>query len=772
MAALVLLVFHRAIFTDEVFFRRDILTFWLPRVETVVRVVGQGAWPLWDPFEAFGAPLLADPGAQILYPFTWLNLALPPGASYTALVAFHCWFAGLGLARLARAWGAAPLPAFLAGAVWVLSGPFLSLAGMDNHLCGVAWVPWVLVALESALRPSVHGAAGLAAAAAMLVFTGSGDLVLMTALIAAARCLLSLDGAGSWRGAWSRLWPVAAAVPATLALAAAQWLPALELIARRPRGRLARDVSLYWSMHPWSLAEALVPQAFSALPLADTWRAMLYEGREPFLTSVYLGIPALGLVAAGVMAGGRRARLLAAGLAVFVVLGLGRHAMLLPVLLELRPFALIRYPVKYMVPASLVWAMLAAAGAAVWLRPWSPAARRHGRRVAWGFVALAVAIGAVAWWAADDRRLVTLVNAREQWLAPALAPLRWKLAAATGLAAAAGLLAWMRSTWTSPPRWATAALVALVIGDLLAAGLEVNPTGPAALMAARPPVVGDLETRLGPHRIYVEPPPPEWLNRNLVRGPAGWTQEWSLALGLQELVMPPTGARWGLPGSYDGDILGLADPSVAFLSRALPRWRGTPQGLRLLRLGSVGHAVFVRPGELGELVRVSQHDSVFTSPILLARVPDPLPSAYVVGKCRAASADDAPSLLVSPDFEPRREIVADACPSSAAGDLFRGTVGGVSGRPGWHRAEVTAEQPGFLVLVDGYDPGWKATVDGRPAPVLRANLLFQAIPVPEGRHVVECAYRPRAVALGALLSGVAWPAVALAWGWRRPKRRG
>jgi hypothetical protein len=40
-------------------------------------------------------------------------------------------------------------------------------------------------------------------------------------------------------------------------------------------------------------------------------------------------------------------------------------------------------------------------------------------------------------------------------------------------------------------------------------------------------------------------------------------------------------------------------------------------------------------------------------------------------------------------------------------------------------------------------PGWKATVDGRPAPVLRGNQAQRVIPLLEpGRHVVVMEYRP------------------------------
>jgi uncharacterized membrane protein YfhO len=55
--------------------------------------------------------------------------------------------------------------------------------------------------------------------------------------------------------------------------------------------------------------------------------------------------------------------------------------------------------------------------------------------------------------------------------------------------------------------------------------------------------------------------------------------------------------------------------------------------------------------------------------------------------------------------------------------------------------------------VDGYDPGWRATVDGAAAEVLRANVAFRAVPVAAGRHVVDLVYRPRSAEVGLAVTG-------------------
>jgi hypothetical protein len=65
--------------------------------------------------------------------------------------------------------------------------------------------------------------------------------------------------------------------------------------------------------------------------------------------------------------------------------------------------------------------------------------------------------------------------------------------------------------------------------------------------------------------------------------------------------------------------------------------------------------------------------------------------------------------------------------------------------------------PGLVVVADSYDPGWRAQVDGAPAPVFPADLLFRAVFVPAGEHEIVLSYAPRSILAGALLclAGVA-----------------
>ncbi|HEY7066183.1 MAG TPA: hypothetical protein VII06_32220 [Chloroflexota bacterium] len=70
--------------------------------------------------------------------------------------------------------------------------------------------------------------------------------------------------------------------------------------------------------------------------------------------------------------------------------------------------------------------------------------------------------------------------------------------------------------------------------------------------------------------------------------------------------------------------------------------------------------------------------------------------------------------------------------------------------------DVNATRPGMLVLNDTWAPGWRATVDGADAPVLRVNYGARGLVVPAGHHEVVFRYVP-----GPLLAGLGVTAAAL-----------
>jgi hypothetical protein len=73
--------------------------------------------------------------------------------------------------------------------------------------------------------------------------------------------------------------------------------------------------------------------------------------------------------------------------------------------------------------------------------------------------------------------------------------------------------------------------------------------------------------------------------------------------------------------------------------------------------------------------------------------------------------------------------------------------------------DARLRRPGIIVLADVWDVGWRLVIDGRPSPILRANLLMRGAAVTAGRHTLVYTYEPASVRLGAWVSAAAFMAL-------------
>ena len=59
--------------------------------------------------------------------------------------------------------------------------------------------------------------------------------------------------------------------------------------------------------------------------------------------------------------------------------------------------------------------------------------------------------------------------------------------------------------------------------------------------------------------------------------------------------------------------------------------------------------------------------------------------------------------------------------------------------------EVRAKKDEFAVFSDIWYPGWKAEIDGKEYPIVRANYVLRAMQIPQGDHTVVFSFRPKSI---------------------------
>ena len=98
--------------------------------------------------------------------------------------------------------------------------------------------------------------------------------------------------------------------------------------------------------------------------------------------------------------------------------------------------------------------------------------------------------------------------------------------------------------------------------------------------------------------------------------------------------------------------------------------------------------------------------------------------------------------LTDTNFDPWQTVLLAETPSApnppaTATNENAGTVEFTSYAPTDIKFHAQAATPTLLLLNDQHDPNWRVTMDGKPAPLLRANFIMRGVYLPAGEHNVE-----------------------------------
>jgi hypothetical protein len=190
------LCFGGALFGGGQFGYRDAGHFYYPLYQRVQTEWEQGRWPLWEPEENAGMPLLGNPTAAVLYPGKLIYALFPyPWAARIYIVA-HAALAFAAMFVAMRGWGVSLVGSALAALSYAFGMPVLFQYCNIIYLVGAAWLPLGFLALDRWIRRgSYWGLLGLAVVLAMQTLGGDPQ----------SSYLLGLCGGGYAVGtAWRR----------------------------------------------------------------------------------------------------------------------------------------------------------------------------------------------------------------------------------------------------------------------------------------------------------------------------------------------------------------------------------------------------------------------------------------------------------------------------------------------------------------------------------------------------------------------------------------
>jgi hypothetical protein len=709
-----------------------------------------GQLPLWNEHVLAGSPLLGSSMVQPASPFFWLSLVGDAWSGYMRMLFAQALACALSFYAWLRLQGRSGAAATAAALTLTFTGEMLLFLPYGTVLGGFACVPWALLASERLLRRDGGNSARLA----LLLALAMGGLWLATNLQFAAYALALQLAWCAWcaaraaRDANLRASGIGSAALATalgIAVASVQLLPVFEALSAS-----GRDPDKYAGFN--RLQPELLLTVFFPSLLGDT-RDGTYAGGVLMLLppgSAHLltfGALAWGLALAGALRPTRDR-------AFWLVFALGPSLLLLaanvaPVAALLRsvPGFGTSHGVRVLAISAIGVAVLASAG----LDELIEGASRAQRAL---FVFCALQLAVVGGLALYGRTGADLFAAHVASL-----PLHRYLSALVPCAGAAALAwwAWRRAGWRIAIGPGIAGLVCLELALMARGRLEYAR---ARALYEAPPIVRELQhahaRRPGRFVGLTEPDSyPPYQGDNLppnlasvyglddVRGfvPVP-TLEQELSMALAENAEQPA--------HFPGAVV-LSHLRSPWLDRAGVRYAMSsraevPAQYRRLREGEPHLYENTRALPIVGLVSCAE---LVGDERELAR--------------RATSEPWRDRLLLGRDAA-RELALAGAAPRACVdGEVAALTeVPTRSLAPGGFEAVVHVPARGaYLRIARSYVPGFRALVNGKQVPVLRADYALQCVALPGGKSRVQVRYEPTSVADGLRLSAGALACIGL-----------
>lgn len=748
---------------ERTLFFRDLMNGFYSSRTWLAPIFAAGNFPLWDPHLACGETLIGWAGSILFTPLNALFVLFPLTQAYNLFLTLHPLFGAVGFYLLLRRLPFGRLPSTAGAIIFAFSGFSLSLVCLPGALVCLAFLPWVLLAMDRLLQFRSAASFSIASMAwAILFFVPELSFVFVTIcaggilhMVAARRHGLSRPGIFILYG----LTGVAGAM-----LAAVQLLPTAAALSDSVRGSGQMDTG--WSVHPAQFLEFLFPRLLGD-PLGsgapEQWGLFIHD-QLPYILSIHLGATSLLLAAWGALRGSGSVRtVFLTCSAVGLLLALGRHTPFLHLVETLvPPLGYTRFPVKFLLLNVFGVAGLAALGLERWeaqVRQRPPAGvPGRGLWITFGaglavLAALTLA-GTVPWssWIHDAVSARVSPSPRaDRYIGTSLSLGLSFLVAGCGLLGAA-------LSRPSVRRPAGLALLA-ILGFETFLGAEVNPDVSTPFFVAAPPITQALQmVDRRRERLFVDEQ--VRIPDNVVRGATN-SRLW-VYLAQRRRERPHFGVMDGYRYAFNADRGGFHSRQQRVLRKFFEQsdW---PTRVALLRAASVRYVIDRRVLEVPGLRFTGQFETGESLPARVYLVEQTVPRAALLGRALFVDSETAAlKALGRPGFDPAEEVILlGAQAREEAGPGHAGSAGEVNwilDEPDQLEWSVQARQPAYLVVSDSFDEGWQATIDGRDARLLRAQFAYRALPLPQGSHRVRMVFRPKSYSLGALVSAFGWAA--------------
>jgi hypothetical protein len=706
VASCVLVAFADVILLGKVFYARDMVLGFYPAFAALRYAVRAGQFPFWNPFFSAGQPLAANPAYAALYPLPWLAIGFDGFQPFALIVILHYLIAATGFFFLLRSLRLSPAASAFGAISFALGGLMMSLNNLVTVLYAVSWMPWLALFSQRFFRERRLRDFALAALVlGLILLIGEQSVILQSG------ALLAAYGLYRWRSARALI-PTAAICAIALLVGLAQILPALDHQRDSSRGHALTyaDVTT-WSLFPARPLELVNANAFGNFaPDVIYFWASDHPSKLPWLFSVYAGLFAAALIVTGFVRRIRGWAFVAVVSLVSYLIAIGKHGPVIPLLYKLGVRS-VRFPEKFFITAIFVLTIFAAIAADEFLR--DPRFRRIAFLTSIAFFVIAAAVLAFAFSPMFPNVLEPNTVDVEQTL----------IAARSGALASffTSIVLVLILALRDRTRLCLGLLALFIAVDL---GSRVRSLAPRldGAFYAPPRLAMSLRAQPGPVRIFNDA---AW--KYLVGAPriSQEASEWRL----RNSLMPEIPTAWGIESALEIDVAGtdlLPSAELNLLFWKVRRLGRDDLQQRLASFAGITDVVLLRDARSAD------------DPARIQRFPG---LRYYFARQLLP-----PDRIMDPNL-PRFAAFVRQPFAPAPGRVLRVVERG-------NAIDLDVESAGSAALIMSITRHkyWRATIDGTPASLYAANVAFQGLTIPRGRHHVALRYRNPLIVICGIVS--------------------
>jgi hypothetical protein len=768
---IILLLFFNPLFFERMFFFRDIFQNHFPVKKISTEIMKNGEFPLWNPYQSFGQPLLANLNYASFYPLCLFFLFLPHAFAFNFSIILNFFLAGFFFYLLARDFKLKVGSSLLGSLIFLLSGYILSLGNLYNALATTAWLPFTFLLFRRGLRQrSWLNLMGASLSLTIQFFGGEPVTLALTLLLLFIYSFFHASETKSSRPEYGKnLLYLGSISLIALMLSMIQLLPFLELLihSQRWQGLPYREVTK-WSFNPLRLLELFVPQMLgnpTTLYFKEFSGQSFFDKSYPFIISVYVGIlPLLLVVAALIIRWNRETKFWSFLLVSSLLLSFGHYLPFHRFIYNLIPvLKIFRYPTKFFVLVTLSIAMLAAFGADSLLcleeNERKISSLRKKTRYLFYLVILFILlfIALYVWMIISPAtfkealgRTYLAGQHSEGWLQRAYQVFKDKYVRSLAFALISSLILLVLFSYRLRVKFKILLIFCCILLDVIPMNFEINPTVSKDFYNQPPAVSQFLKQDESYFRIYRAQRP-----KNVLLSPLDasiqWTHYWD-----KEVLTPASAVIYKISYGFDINADKLNSASyINFVKYANDQ--PTPLKLKLMGLGNIKYILSFKYIKDPNLFAVREFINGSNVTLKIYQNLLCMPRVYLVDRgVPAKDEKKALRAMLEPAFVPKNMIIlpegAEVLESSPEDVRPLGNCRIASYEA--NRVVVDAEirKRCYLILADSFHPGWEVKINGRKGDILRANLLFRAVILPKGKHRIVFQYRPKLFYIGSLIS--------------------